>query len=237
MESQNNEVLGYFNGSMPKLLHLIKDVQKGIASQMHKDPKMSKTEKAAKIFTRRERPLAVSCVCVCVEGGPSTINTVSSAAEAGTSCLLIKGSGRAACLMSDAVLLKDSKSSPKGLDSQQQALEALMVEDLRMKKDLKKGSYDYKKLVIDLAANAKVLQDWKKKNHDSLNWDDIRSQHCPEWSRHKKDNAQLAEALRFEGRALLVFQKYRMIGKDPFCVTEKLLLVFKAADTGMCKVS
>jgi 1,2-phenylacetyl-CoA epoxidase catalytic subunit len=140
--------------------------------------------------------------------------------------------------MSDAVLLKDFKSSPKVLDSQQQALAALMVEDLRMKVDKKKGSYDYKDLKIRLEDSEKLLQAWKKEKYDTLNlsqnWDDFRSQHCQKWSEHKKDNAPLSEALRVEWRASLVVQKY--IEKAPFCVTEKLRLVFQAADTGMCKV-
>jgi hypothetical protein len=231
LESQD-EVLGYFNGSMPELLDLIKDVQKGISNQMHEPlPKRGPVE----ISKRRERSRAVPCVCVCVEGGANTIhNTVLSAAKNGTSSLLIKGSGRAACLMSDAVLLKDFKSSPKVLDSQQQALAALMVEDLRMKVDKKKGSYDYKDLKIRLEDSEKLLQAWKKEKYDSLNWDDFRSQHCPKWSEHKKDNAPLSEALRVEWLASLVVQKY--IEKAPFCVTEKLRLVFQAADTGKCKV-
>jgi hypothetical protein len=136
--------------------------------------------------------------------------------------------------MSDAVLLKDLKSSPKVLDSQQQALAALMVEDLRMKMDKKKGSYDYKDLKIRLEKSEKLLQAWKKEKYESLNWDDFRSQHCQKWSGHKKDNAPLSEALRVEWLASLVVQKY--IEKAPFCVTEKLRLVFQAADTGMCKV-
>mmetsp|Transcript_27590 Transcript_27590/g.65469 ORF Transcript_27590/g.65469 Transcript_27590/m.65469 type:complete len:1092 (-) Transcript_27590:365-3640(-) len=46
------------------------------------------------------------CVCVCVQGGPGTADTVLSAARAGTPILLVRGSGKAADLIADSVLLQ-----------------------------------------------------------------------------------------------------------------------------------
>jgi hypothetical protein len=233
-----DEVLGYFHGTMPELLTLIKNVQKDIQGRMNKTPKMLKKEKP-KISMHRERPVPheVPMVCVCVQGGPGTINTVLSAAKNGTACLIVKGSGRAACLISDAVLLKDLKSSSKAHDTQQEALAAFIVKDLGMIIDK-----SYQKLLSRLHRCQKLLQEWKKeedgkrklKELGEWDWEAFREQYCQEWSRYKKDNAPLSEALKIEWHALQVVQKY--MAKLPFCVTQKLHMVFEAAETGMCKV-
>ena len=242
-----DQVLGYFHGSMPELLKLIKDVQNDIQTRMNKTPKMLKKEQP-KISTHRERPLPheVPMVCVCVQGGSGTINTVLSAAKNGTACLVVKGSGRAACLISDAVLLKDLKSSSKARDTQQEALAAFIVKDLGMIIDK-----SYKKLLNRLHRCQKLLQEWKKEkeqelkkgadrnkklNHSGeLDWEAFREQHCQEWSRYKKDHPPLSEALKIEWHASQVVQKY--MAKLPFCATQQLHMVFEAAETGMCKVS
>jgi hypothetical protein len=234
-----DEVLGYFHGSMPELLKLIKNVQNDIQGRMNKTPKMLKKEQP-KIFKHRERPVPheVPMVCVCVQGGPGTINTVLSAAKNGTACLIVKGSGRAACLISDAVLLKDLKSSSKAHDTQQEALAAFIVKDLGMIIDK-----SYKKLLSRLHRCQKLLQEWKREEDGKrklndlgeLDWEAFREQYCQEWSRYKKDNPPLSEALKIEWHASQVVQKY--MAKLTFCVTQKLHMVFEAAETGMCKVS
>ena len=231
-----DEVLGYFHGSMPELVELIKNVQTDIQKRKNKNPKMLKKGKP-KISTNKERPLPheVPMVCVCVQGGPGTINNVFSAAKNGTACLIVKGSGRAACLISDAVLLKDLSS--KARDSRQEALAAFIVKDLGMIMDK-----SYKKLLSLLHGSAKLLQEFKKeldskRNLDQLkelDWQAFREQNCQEWTRFKKDNLPLSEALKIEWHASQVVQKYMV--KLPFCVTQKLHMVFEAAETGMCKV-
>jgi hypothetical protein len=227
-----DEVLGYFHGCMPELLKLIKNVQNDIQRRMNKTPKMLKKEQP-KISTQRERPVPheVPMVCVCVQGGPGTINTVLSAAKNGTACLIVKGSGRAACLISDAVLLKDLKSRSKAHDTQQEALAAFIVKDLGMTNDK-----SYQKLLCRLHRNQKLLQEWKEEEGlGELDWEAFREQYCQEWSSYKKANPPLSEALKIEWHALQVVQKY--MAKLPFCVTQKLHMVFEAAETGMCKVS
>ena len=67
-----------------------------------------------------------------------------------------------------------------------------------------------------------------------LDWQAFREQNCQEWTRFKKDNLPLSEALKIEWHASQVVQKYMV--KLPFCVTQKLHMVFEAAETGMCKV-
>ena len=224
-----DEVLGYFHGSMPELVELIKKVQNDIQKRKNKNPKMLKKGKP-KISTNKERPLPheVPMVCVCVQGGPGTINNVFSAAKNGTACLIVKGSGRAACLISDAVLLKDLSS--KARDSRQEALAAFIVKDLGMIMDK-----SYKKLLSLLHGSAKLLQEFKKEKRNLyLDWQAFREQNCQEWTRFKKDNLPLSEALKIEWHASQVVQKYMV--KLTFCVTQKLHMVFEAAETGMCKV-
>jgi hypothetical protein len=232
--------LGYFNGSMPGLLDLVQAVQQDIVSKIHKPPPTKSRERRANraIGRKRSLPQEVPMVCVCVEGGPGTINTVVSAAKNSTACLLVKGSGRAACLLSDAVLLKDLKTSPKVLDSQQEAFTAFLVKDLGMRMDKTQGSFDYHLLLSRLDRSEKLMQTWKKKQEETqrkpVDWDDFRGQCCREWSRYKTDNPLLSEALRIEWLASLLVQKY--FAKTPFCVTRILHSVFEAADTGKCKV-
>ena len=237
---QEGDELGYFNGSMPELLELIQAVQKDIVSKIHKPPpKILQEGRANRAIGRKRRlPQEVPMVCVCVEGGPGTINTVVNAAKNSTACLLVKGSGRAACLLSDAVLLKDLKTSPKVLDSQQEAFTAFLVKDLGMRMDKKQGSFDYHLLLSRLDRSEKLMQTWKKKQEETqrklVDWDVFRGQCCREWFRYKKDNPLLSEALRIEWLASLLVQNY--FAKTPFCVTRTLHSVFEAADTGKCKV-
>ena len=52
------------------------------------------------------------CVCLCTQGGPGTVDTVLHSAKGGTPVLLVRGSGKAADLISDAVLLQYAGSHP-----------------------------------------------------------------------------------------------------------------------------
>jgi hypothetical protein len=236
-----DEMLGYFKGSMPDLVMLIKEVQTDIAQKMHPPPaKIKKEAGAVERVLSSERPVPheVPMVCVCVEGGPGTINTVLSAAKNGTACLLVKGSGRAACLISDAVLLRDLKTTPKVLDHQQEAMLAFLHNSMGMRRDPKTGLFDYRELSNRLGRSQKVLEAWHKKEHKDTDWNDLRAQYCQEWSRPKKDDPTLSEALRIEWRAAVLVQKQYITNPAAtrFCITQKLQSAFEAAETGMCKV-
>ena len=236
-----DEMLGYFKGSMPDLVMLIKEVQTDIAQKMHKPPAEIKKEAGAVdrvLSSERPVPHEVPMVCVCVEGGPGTINTVLSAAKNGTACLLVKGSGRAACLISDAVLLRDLKTTPKVLDHQQEAMLAFLHNSMGMRRDPKTGLFDYRELSNRLGRSQKVLEAWHKKEHKDTDWNDFRAQYCQEWSRVKKDDPTLSEALRIEWHAAVLVQKQYITNPAAtrFCITQKLQSAFQAAETGMCKV-
>jgi hypothetical protein len=60
----------------------------------------------------KRKSSAIPAVCVCVEGGPGTIATVYHAVKNLTPVLLVRGSGRAANLLSDAVLAVNGKNDP-----------------------------------------------------------------------------------------------------------------------------
>ena len=51
----------------------------------------------------------IPVVCVCLQGGPGSIQTVYDAVKHGTPALLVRGSGKAADLIADATLLQFSK--------------------------------------------------------------------------------------------------------------------------------
>lgn len=177
---------------------------------------------------------------VCVQGGPGTIDTVLNAAVNGTPCLLVKGSGQAACWMSDAVLLKHSKTSPKVLDAQQEALSRFLVHDLKMKRD-KTHSFNYVELVERLRETQKLLENAKavfdQKQQKSKSWDQFREQICHAWSDDKEsEGPALSEAMRIEWLASLFVKKHYMRNLSAQCVTARMKQVFEAANTGMCSV-
>ena len=58
---------------------------------------------------------SVTAVCVCVQGGATTITKVFESVSNGTPVVLVKGSGKAADLLSDAMIYYHSSSRQKGL--------------------------------------------------------------------------------------------------------------------------
>jgi hypothetical protein len=96
-------------------------------------------------------------VCVCVEGGPGTIATVYHAVKNLTPVLLVRGSGRAANLLSDAVLAVNGKNDPSA--AVRGVTEA--AKDLKELLDLLKWSFQWPKCQsVDWMESAKGL--WKK---------------------------------------------------------------------------
>jgi len=107
------------------------------------------------------------------------VDTVRNAVVNGTPSLLVKGSGQAACIMSDAVLLKHTSNlaEQKGIyDEKQQALSHFLSADLEMERD-NNGSLDYKQLVGRLTLNARQLE-VKKTEAKSKTWDSFRKDEC-----------------------------------------------------------
>ena len=175
---QFDQDLGIFDGTLTDLLKLVSDV---ICAEKAKDTQDGTLRKAAaekqaaaiKNSHKRRCPEEVPLVSVCVQGGPGTVDTVLDAVVNGTPSLLVKGSGQAACILSDAVLLKHTNNleDQNGMfDDKQQALSHFLSHDLKMER--KRGALDYKELVRRLTANSKQLEaeikhaDWNKFRHD-----------------------------------------------------------------------
>jgi len=234
---QRSEELGYFQGSLPELAEAMRDVEKEVATKVHKPPVTAKKKKsrADKAVSKEKRPVPpeVPMVCVCVEGGPNTIDTVLDAARLGTACLLVKDSGRAADWLSDAASLKDVKMRPKVLDLPQQAFMHFLEKDLGMKSG--KDGFNYKELVSRLGDNLGLLKAYKEKP-EIKDWVTLRER-CEQWYTHEKDDPALSEAMRVEFSACQLVQKhYFKSGSLRFCVTDKMKLVIEAASTDMCQV-
>ena len=75
----------------------------------------------------------VPVISICVQGGPGSINTVLDAARNGTPCLVVRGSGKAADLIADCVLMRFSPEHDLGLevtarDERQKDLISFLVE-------------------------------------------------------------------------------------------------------------
>lgn len=84
----------------------------------------------------------IPLVCVCVQGGPFTVDTVLQACQSGTPALLVRGSGKAADMLSDAVLLQytsSHKAYVKTRDSKQLAFWKFMERECDMTQD---STYD-----------------------------------------------------------------------------------------------
>jgi hypothetical protein len=64
---------------------------------------------AREIASHLPLPPQIPVVCVCLQGGPGSIQTVHDAVKHGTPALLVRGSGKAADLLADATLLQFSK--------------------------------------------------------------------------------------------------------------------------------
>ena len=234
---QQGETLGYFEGSLSELEVKMRDVEQHVANIMQKPPVAAKKKRLhrADIAVNKEiRPVPpeVPMVCVCVEGGPGTIDTVLDAAKLGTACLLVKDSGRAADWLSDAVSLKDVETRPKVLDMPQQAFMHFLEKDLRMKSG-KKG-FNYKELVSRFSDSLVLLMAYKAEQKIKK-WETL-SERCAQWHVHQKDDPALSEAMRLEFVASELVKTHYNKGVVPgFCVTEKMKKVFEAANTHMCQ--
>lgn len=64
----------------------------------------------------------VPVVCVCVQGGPGTVSTVLGAVTNGTPALLVRGSGKAADLIADMILLRQNDDTAVSLSPRQDRL-------------------------------------------------------------------------------------------------------------------
>lgn len=106
-------------------------------------------------------------VCVCVQGGPGTVSTVMHAVLNETPVLLVKGSGNAADLIADAVLLRFGHENSRQLSvltDNQRALSALISGYVRQGSSLSGLCKDYSGLIDhlehpneSLALNVQVL--------------------------------------------------------------------------------
>ena len=176
--THRGELLGVFKGHVVDLVKLVHEEPKQRQqSLLQVKPQVKKH--AATGIQKHMMPEEVPLVSVCVQGGPNTVDTVRNAVVNSTPSLLVKGSGKAACLMSDAVLLKCTKNlqDQKGIyDNKQHALSQFFTEDLQMKRDAQ-GSFDYKKLVARLKFNTLKLKN-KKKYRRNMDWPRFRREEC-----------------------------------------------------------
>jgi hypothetical protein len=81
------------------------------SSRNYKDDEDDDAGQTGKHNNGSEPPL-VPLVSITVQGGPGSVETVRHAARAGTPCLLVRGSGKAADMISDAVLLRYAQIHP-----------------------------------------------------------------------------------------------------------------------------
>ena len=68
----------------------------------------------------------VPLLSVCVEGGPGSVDTVQKASAQEIPCLVVRGSGRAADLIADTVILKQLDHSD-GLNVEQTELWGVLI--------------------------------------------------------------------------------------------------------------
>jgi hypothetical protein len=173
-----------------------------------------------------------------------------------TPALLIKGSGQAACLMADAVVIKDYTTSTNQktmLDEQQQKL-LTFVEFMMFVFQIqsgKQGKFNYTKLIECLKESSRKLEIAVRTQLSSNNlassakWAKFREVFCFESTRIPMSERYVGEearvsapqsAMRVEREgAILVGQTYRM-ETSQFSVCELLCNVFQAANTGKCHV-
>jgi hypothetical protein len=258
------EQLGIFHGTLVDLIKLVADSI--TSTKAHDEQGRAKTHMQSHIDLSNNRkrayPEEVPLVSVCVQGGPGTVDTVLNAVVNGTPSLLVKGSGQAACLMSDAVLLKHTRNleDQNGMfDDKQQALSNFITKELKMTRK-QDGSFDYNALVNRLAINHKQLEH-EKQNAD---WPRFRTEECSGWytkgsSPHLKrlstnvatsgklrrqesikqlerGRDTLQDAMRIEHEAALVVANVYGMRNQPFCVTDLLRKVFEAVRRAFCGV-
>ena len=267
--------LGHFYGHLDDLEKIIYEVDMGIAkedvaknrsSSVRKTLRLQRSGSSFKGFPEKGKtpaiptpsvgkngPEEVPLVSVCVQGGAGTVRTVKDAVMNATPALLIKGSGQAACLMADAVVIKDYKNSRNQktmLDEQQKKL--LQFVDFIMfvfqiESDTK-GSFSYTKLIECLRENSMQLEAAMKTylaTHNSSSnskWAKFRKAFCFEFTlipmseRFVGVETPLASAMRVEGEGSLFVSKTYEMDTSQFLVCEMLCNVFQAANTGKCQV-
>ena len=113
---------------------------------------------------------SIPLVSVCVQGGQYTIDTVHQACKSGTPVLLVRGSGKAADLLSDTVNLQYSPSHPRhvrNLDTKliqkQHAFRkfiSLCCVDLRDSDET--NEYDWKKVIDHVEDQINFCEKWEK---------------------------------------------------------------------------
>ena len=266
--------LGRFHGYLPELGKIIYDVDMDMARE---DVGKNWSTRHQKSFQKRissmqgfpekqttpavpsldkHGPQEVPLVSVCVQGGHCSVRTVKDAVMNATPALLIKGSGQAACLMADAVVIKDYTTSTNQktmLDEQQQKL-LTFVEFMMFVFQIqsgKQGKFNYTKLIECLKESSRKLEIAVRTQLSSNNlassakWAKFREVFCFESTRIPMSERYVGEearvsapqsAMRVEREgAILVGQTYRM-DTSQFSVCELLCNVFQAANTGKCHV-
>ena len=109
---------------------------------------------------------AVPLVCVCVQGGKNSVNTVLHAVQNGTPSLLVLGSGKAADLISDAVMLQFPPSHPAYLrhrkPRQERFWEFLCMCDIQAEIAPIDGRYHWGEVIKSIEQHKRLLENAKK---------------------------------------------------------------------------
>ena len=172
------ETLGDFRGKLVDLIKLVSDAATN-ARQLQAQGKRQVQRQATIGCHKQELPEIVPRVHICIDGGPGSVFTVCDIATGGRGCLLVKGSGRAACLLSDAVLLKNTRNmeDKKGIyDEKLLALSDFLTKELGMKRD-GAGGFDYTQLACLLTQCFRQLE-VKRSQFAAMDWPKFRQVEC-----------------------------------------------------------
>jgi hypothetical protein len=112
----------------------------------------------------------IPLVSVCVQGGQYTIDTVHQACKSGTPVLLVRGSGKAADLLSDAVNLQYSPSHPrhvrnldtKLIQKQHKFRKFIRLCGVHLRYSHETNEYDWKKVIDYVEDEINVCEKWEK---------------------------------------------------------------------------
>ena len=240
--------LGFFKGSLEKLEDLIYENEKAVR-KLSPARDTGKEMLSLSNFSKQKQGVheEVPLLCVVVQGGPNSIDSIMDSVENGSPVLLVKGSGMAACLMSDAVILM----KPDEDASYDRRLQRLCDFILKLQDDYNlklqdeeqrgtKGSFKYTELIACFSRNHGLLVDDMKRKELDDNWPLYRQHHCADWAGEK--DLRLKEAFEIETRVARIAAQYMTgsfrNGEDTFprCITGIFAKVFAIADAELCQV-